>query len=323
MPHAIRVAQFGGPEALQWVEVPEPAPGPGEVLIRQTAVGVNFIDVYHRIGLYPLDLPITPGSEGAGVVEAVGDGVTEFSAGDRVGYQGAIGGYAEVRVVPAARLLHLPDAIGDKTAAAALLKGVTAYYLLFRTFKVGKEHTILFHAAAGAVGTIACQWASDLGATVIGTVGSEEKMARARDNGCAHVINYRRENFVDRVRELTGGEGVAVVYDSVGKDTFPGSLDCLAPMGMWVSFGQSSGLPPSITMAMLQQKGSLFATRPTTAHYLARRADLETAAAALFEAIAAGTVKIPIGQEFPLRSAAEAHRALESRATAGPTVLIP
>ncbi|MEX0853708.1 MAG: quinone oxidoreductase [Bauldia sp.] len=323
MPHAIRIDAFGGPEVLKWVDIPMPTPGPGEVLVRQTAIGVNFVDVYHRSGLYPLSLPVIPGSEAAGVVEAVGPDVTGFAAGDRVAYQGLIGGYAEHRLVPAARLLALPDRIDDRTAAAALLKGVTAYYLLFRTFKVGKGHTILFHAAAGGVGTIACQWAASLGATVIGTVGSAGKLDIARRNGCAHVINYRTEDFVARVREITGGAGVEAVYDSVGKDTFPGSLDCLKPLGMWVSFGQSSGLPPPFQMSLLQHKGSLFATRPTTAHYLAKRGELETAATAVFEALAAGTLKLTVGREFPLKAAAEAHRALESRATTGATILVP
>jgi len=323
MPHVIRIEEFGGPEVLKWVEVPAPTPGPGEVLIRQTAVGVNFVDVYHRIGLYKLSLPLTPGSEGAGAVEAVGSGVSDFKAGDRVTYQGVIGGYSEVRLVPAARLLHLPDGIDERTAAAVLLKGVTAYYLLKRTFPVGKGHVILFHAAAGGVGSIACRWATALGATVIGTAGSDDKTALARDNGCAHVINYRRENFVERVRAITDGAGVDVVYDSVGKDTFPGSLDCLKPMGMWVSFGQSSGVPPPFTTGLLQQKGSLFATRPTTAHYLAARPDLEAAANGVFEALAAGIIKATIGQEFPLQAAADAHRALEGRRTTGATILIP
>ncbi len=323
MPHAIRVEEFGGPEVLKWIEAAAPAPGPGEVKLRQTAVGVNFIDVYHRIGLYKLTLPLIPGSEGAGVVEAVGSDVTDFRIGDRAAYQGALGSYAEVRLVPARRLVHLPDAIDERTAAAVLLKGVTAYYLLERTFKVGKGHTILFHAAAGGVGSIACQWASALGATVIGTVGSDEKVPIARQNGCAHVINYSRENFVERTRELTEGKGVHVVYDSVGKDTFPASLDCLRPLGMWVSFGQSSGLPPPFPVSLLQQKGSLFATRPTTAHYFATHADLEAAATALFEAIASGIVTPSIGMEFALKDAAEAHRALKSRKTIGATVLIP
>jgi NADPH2:quinone reductase len=323
MPHAIRIEEFGGPEALKWVDVAVPEPGPGEVKLRQTAVGVNFIDVYHRIGLYKLPLPLTPGSEGAGVIEAVGSDVTGFRVGDRVAYQGALGGYAEIRLVPVNRLVHLPDTIDDKTAAALLLKGVTAYYLLERTFRVGKGHTILFHAAAGGVGSIACQWATALGATVIGTVGSDEKVPIARANSCDHVINYSKEDFVERVRALTGGNGVDVVYDSVGKDTFPGSLDCLKPLGMWVSFGQSSGLPPPFPISLLQQKGSLFATRPTTMHYFAAHADLEAAAAALFEAVASGIIRPSIGHEFALKDAAEAHRALESRQTTGATVLIP
>ena len=323
MPHVMRVEEFGGPEVLKWTEVTVPDPGPGEVKLRQTAIGVNYIDVYHRIGLYKIALPLTPGSEGAGIVEAVGSDVTGFRVGDRVAYQGAIGGYAEVRLVPVNRLVHLPDGIDDKTAAAVLLKGVTAYYLLERTFRVGKGHTILFHAAAGGVGSIACQWASALGATVIGTVGSDDKVPIARANRCDHVINYRTEDFVERTRALTGGAGVDAVYDSVGKDTFPASLDCLKALGMWVSFGQSSGLPPPFPISLLQQKGSLFATRPTTAHYFADHADLEAAAAALFEAIASGIVKPAVGQEFPLKAAAEAHRALESRSTTGATLLIP
>jgi NADPH2:quinone reductase len=323
MPHAIRVDETGSHEVLKWVEVPKAAPGEGEVLIRQTAIGVNFLDVYHRSGVYDVKPPFVPGSEGAGVVEAVGSGVTDLKAGDRVAYQGLIGGYAEMRLAPAARLVKIPAGIDDRTAAAALLKGMTAFYLLRRTFKVERGHTILFHAAAGGVGTLACQWAAALGATVIGTVGSDDKRETARANGCAHVINYRREDFVARTRELTGGEGVAVVYDSVGKDTFPGSLDCLRPLGMWVSFGQSSGLPPPFTTSMLLQKGSLFATRPTTAHYFAKRADLVEGAEATFAAIKDGTIKVAIGAEFALREAAAAHRALESRATTGSIVLRP
>jgi NADPH2:quinone reductase len=264
-----------------------------------------------------------PGSEGAGVVEAVGPQVTEVKVGDRVAYIDPIGSYAEVRVNPAARLVRIPDGIDDRVAAAALLKGMTAYYLLFRTFKVGRGHTILFHAAAGGIGSLACQWATALGATVIGTVGSDHKVAVAEANGCAHVINYRREDFLARTRTLTNGEGVDVVYDSVGKDTFPGSLDALKPMGMWVSFGQSSGVPPPFTAADLQRRGSLFATRPTTGHYFAKRADLMAAAEATFAAIANGTIKPAIGSQFPLKDAAAAHRALESRASTGSTVLVP
>ena len=323
MPHAIRIERTGGPEVLEWVEVPTPTPGPGEALVRHTAIGVNFIDTYQREGLYKMALPAVLGNEGAGIVEAVGPGVTEVKVGDRVVYEGSLGSYAEVRVVPSARLNRIPDGIDDKTAAAACLKGLTAYYLLRRTFKVEKGNTILFHAAAGGVGQIACQWARALGATVIGTVGSDAKMDLARQNGCAHVINYRSDDFVARVKEITGGEGVDVVYDAVGKDTFPGSLDCLKKLGMWVSFGQSSGVPPPFPVLLLLEKGSIFATRPTIGHYFAKRADLEAAAAALFGVIADGSVKVAVGQEFPLREAAEAHRALEGRKTVGPTVLIP
>jgi NADPH2:quinone reductase len=268
-------------------------------------------------------LPVVLGSEGAGVVEAIGPEVTEVKVGDRVAYQGLLGGYAEERLAPAARLVPIPAGIDDKTAAAALLKGVTAYYLLFRTFKVGRGHTILFHAAAGGTGSLACPWAAALGATVIGTVGSDGKMAVARANGCTHVINYRREDFAARTRELTNGAGADVVYDSVGKDTFPGSLDALKPLGMWVSFGQSSGVPPPFTAGDLQRRGSLFATRPTTVHYFAKRNDLLDAAKATFEAIAKGTIKVAIGAEFPLHDAAAAHRALESRQTVGSSILVP
>jgi NADPH2:quinone reductase len=323
MPHVIRINEPGGPSVLQWVEVPSPKPAAAEVLLRQTAVGVNFIDTYERSGLYQLPLPAVMGSEGAGVVEAVGPGVTTVKIGDHVVYQNVKGAYAEMRVVPADRLVHIPKGIDDKTAAAAFLKGLTAYCLLRRTFKVEKGHTILFHAAAGGVGQIACQWARSLGATVIGTVGSDNKVGLAKANGCHHVINYTTGNFVDEVKAITGGAGVDVVYDAIGKDTFPASLDCLKPLGMWVSFGQSSGVPPPFPILLLLQKGSIYATRPTIAHYLAKRADLETAAAELFGVIADGRVKVQIGQTFPLKDAAAAHRALESRKTVGATVLIP
>jgi NADPH2:quinone reductase len=263
------------------------------------------------------------GSEGAGVVETVGAGVTAVKPGDRVVYQGVSGSYAEARLVPAERLIRLPDSIDDRTAAASFLKGTTAHFLLKRTFKVAKGQTILFHAAAGGVGLIACQWAKALGATVIGTVGSPEKMEMARTHGCDHVINYRTENFVERVKEITGGAGVEVVYDSVGNDTFPASLDCLKPLGMWVSFGNSSGVVPPFPIRLLQQKGSLFATRPTAGHYLASRSDLEAAAASLFAVLADGSVKIEIGQTFALKDAARAHQALEERRTVGATVLLP
>jgi NADPH2:quinone reductase len=310
---------------MEWVELPTTAPGPGEVRIRQHAIGVNFVDVYYRKGLYPAPggFPFVPGSEGAGVVDAVGEGVTAFKSGDRVAYQGFSGAYAEVRSFPADRCLKIPDGIDDRTLAAGLLKGLTAQCLLHRTYKVGKDTVLLFHAAAGGVGSIACRWAASLGATVIGTVGSDEKIEPARRAGCQHVINYRSGNFVDAVKSITGGAGVDVVYDSVGNDTFPGSLDCLKPLGMWVSFGQSSGLPPPFQMSLLQSKGSLFATRPTIAHYLAKRADLDAAAESFFAALKSGTVEVEIGQEFALKDAAEAHRALEARQTVGATVLIP
>jgi NADPH:quinone reductase len=325
MPRAIRIDQNGGPEVLKWVEVEVGKPGPGQLRLKQTTVGVNFIDIYFRSGLYkpPGGLPFIPGSEAAGVVDAVGEGVSGFAEGDRAVYQGPLGSYAELRLVPADRCIRLPEDIDDKTAAAVFLKGVTVHSLLFRTFPVTKDSVILWHAASGGVGVIASQWASALGATVIGTVGSAEKAEIARKNGVAHVINYREEDFVARVKEITGGEGVDVAYDSVGKDTFPGSLDCLRPLGMWVSFGNASGPPPEFPIALLQQKGSLFATRPTVLHYVAKRPDLEAAAHALFDAIRAKKVKIEIGQEFALMDASDAQRALESRKTVGSTVLLP
>jgi NADPH2:quinone reductase len=325
MPHVVRIESAGGPEVLTWVEVPMPTPAKGEVRIKQGAAGLNFIDVYFRKGVYPPPggFPLVPGGEGAGTVDAVGEGVTGLKVGDRVVYQVSVGGYSEYRTLDAARAIKLPGAVSDKVAAAGFLKGLTAQCLLKQTFKVGKEHTILFHAAAGGVGLIACQWASALGATVIGTVGSDDKTALARANGCAHVINYRKENFPERVKEITGGKGVDVVYDSVGKDTFPASLDCIKPMGLWCVFGQSSGLIPEFSISILQQKGSLFATRMTVMTYLAGRPAYEAAAADLFDAIETGKVKITIGQEFPLARAADAQRALESRVTTGATVLIP
>lgn len=325
MVHAFSVERTGGPEVLDWVEVEIGNPGPGEVRLRHTAVGVNFVDMYYRKGVYtpPGGLPFIPGAEAAGIVEAIGAGVTDFKPGDRVVYEGSVGAYAEERLMPAARLVKLPDDLDEQIAAAVFLKGVTVQCLLRRTYKVGRGTVLLWHAAAGGVGSIACQWAHALGATVIGTVGSDDKIELARVNHCDHVINYRREDFVARVREITNGAGVDVVYDSVGKDTFPGSLDCLKPMGMWVSFGQSSGLPPEFSTSLLQQKGSLYATRPSIAHYLAKRADLEASAADLFEALRNGTVRVSVNLELPLKEAAEAHRALEGRKTIGSTVLIP
>lgn len=324
MAKAIRISQTGGADVLSFEDVEVPAPGKGEAAIRQTAIGVNFLDVYHRTGLYPQPLPFTVGSEGAGVVTAIGEGVTEIAVGDRVAYAGGpLGAYATERVLPADRLVKIPAGVSDEIAAAAMLKGMTAQYLLRRTFRVGPEHVILFHAAAGGVGQIACQWAAHLGATVIGTAGGPEKVALAKTKGCAHVIDYRTESFVDRVREITGGKGVDVVYDSVGRDAFPGSLDCLKQRGLWVSFGQSSGPIEPFPIAMLGQKGSLFATRASLFHYIATRPELLATAEDLFDVIASGVVSIDIGQRFPLAEAAQAHRALEGRATTGSTILIP
>jgi len=324
MPHAIRLDQNGGPEVLKWVEIDVGKPTQGQLRIKQTVVGVNFLDIYFRSGAYPAPngLPFIPGSEAVGVVDAVGEGVTNFAVGERVVYQGPLGAYAEVRLVPAERCVKIPDDIDDKTAAAVFLKGVTVHSLLLRVFPVKDDSVILWHAASGGVGTIACQWAASLGATVIGTVGSAEKAALAKKNGATHVINYREENFVERVKEITGGKGVDVAYDSVGKDTFPGSLDCLKPLGTWVSFGAASGPPPEFPVSMLQQKGSLFATRPTIVHYLAKRTDLDAAANGLFDVLRSKKVKVEIGQEFSLDAAADAHRALESRNTIGATVLL-
>ena len=321
MTHAIRVHQPGGPEQMRWEEVEVGEPGPSEVRIRQTAAGLNFIDVYHRTGLYPQPLPFTPGVEGAGVIEAVGPDVRSWQAGDRVAYAGPIGGYAEQRLIPADRLVRLPDDIGDEQAAAMMLQGMTVDMLINRVRPLQKDETILVHAAAGGVGLILCQWASAIGATVIGTVSTEEKAELARAHGCDHPILYKSQDFVEQVRELTGGSGVPVVYDSVGKDTFLRSLDCLAPRGMMVSFGQSSGAIEPFSPGILAQKGSLFLTRPTLFTYIADRRELEQSAAALFDMVRSGKVRIDIGQRFPLSEAAEAHWALEGRQTAGSTVL--
>jgi NADPH:quinone reductase len=323
MTHAIRVHQVGGPEVLSYETIEIGEPGPGEAKIRQEALGLNFIDVYFRTGLYKApSLPFVPGNEGAGIVLSVGPGVTSVKPGDRVAYV-ALGAYAEERIVPADRLVIVPDGIDLKTAASVMLKGMTAQYLLRRTFPVKKGDTILFHAAAGGVGLIAGQWAKHLGATVIGTASSPEKIELAKANGYDHVINYRTENFVERVKELTGGQGVDVVYDSVGKDTFPGSLDVLKPFGMFVSFGQSSGPIPPFDITLLQQKGSLFATRPSLNTYSAKRQDLEAMAKDLFSVIESGTVSVPINQTYALRDAAKAHADLEGRKTTGTTVFIP
>jgi NADPH2:quinone reductase len=323
MSYAIRVHAYGGPDVLKWEEAAVPEPGPGQAKIRHEAVGLNFIDVYHRTGLYKsAEMPFTPGSEGAGVVLAVGEGVADIAPGDRVAYAGAIGAYAEERLIPADRLVKLPDAIDFTTAAAMMLQGLTVRYLLRQTYPVGRETVMLFHAAAGGVGLIATQWASHLGATIIATVGSAEKAELAKSHGATHVVNYREENFVERVREITGGRGVDVVYDSVGKDTFPGSLDCLKPRGLWVSFGNSSGPVPPFEMTILAQKGSLFATRPTLAHHIATRPELLAAAQELFEMVQSGRVRIGVNQTYSLQQAANAHRDLEERKTTGSTVLL-
>ncbi|MFW5876623.1 MAG: quinone oxidoreductase family protein [Myxococcota bacterium] len=324
MPHAIRIHEHGGPEVLRWQEVDVGEPGPLEVRLRQTAIGVNFIDTYHRTGLYPLpSLPHGIGQEAAGVIEAVGDNVSGLGEGDRVTYAGAggPGSYAETRVVPADRVVKLPDGIDDETAAAMMLKGMTVEYLVRRCFPVREGQTVLWHAAAGGVGLLACQWLKHLGATVLGTVGSDEKAELARAHGCDHTIVYTREDFVSRVHEITGGAGVPVVYDSVGRATFPQSLDCLQPRGLFVGFGNASGKPDPFDMGLLAHKGSLYVTRPTLFTYNATREELLQSAQALFEVVQSGVVKVEINQHWPLANAADCHRALESRETSGSTVL--
>lgn len=325
MAQAIVVRELGGPEVLKMEGVTLSAPGPGEVQIRQVAVGLNFIDVYFRTGLYKsaTGLPFIPGKEGAGIVTAVGDGVNLFSIGDRVAYASADGAYASERNVEASQLVKVPDGISLETAAAMMLKGMTAQYLLNQTFKVGPETTLLFHAAAGGVGLIAGQWAKALGATVIGTAGSQEKIDLALAHGYDHVIDYRTDNFVARVKELTGGRGVDVVYDSVGRDTYPASLDCLKPRGLWVSFGNSSGPVDAFSIGVLAQKGSLFATRPTLFSYVSTRAALEACANSLFDVVQSNKVRININQTYPLAEAGRAHTDLETRKTSGTTLLIP
>ena len=324
MTHAVRIHETGGPEVLRWDAIDVPDPGPGEALIRQNAAGLNFIDVYFRTGLYPApSFPATIGNEGAGVVEAVGDGVTEVAVGDRVAYCMNLGSYTERRVIAASQLVRIPDAISDEQAAAVLLKGSTVQYLLRRTYAVQRGDTVLFHAAAGGCGLIACQWLKHLGATVIGTVGTREKAELARAHGCDHPIVYTKESFVDRVRELTGGAGVPVVYDSVGKDTFDDSLRCLRPRGLMVSFGNASGAVEPFRPAVLAAKGSLYLTRPTLATYTATREDLVATTSELFDVVGQGVVRIEINQTYPLRDAAQAHRDLEARRTTGSTVLLP
>ena len=321
MVHAIRVHRPGGPEVLSWEEVEVGDPGPGQVRLRQQAVGLNYIDVYHRTGLYPQPLPFTPGVEGAGVVDDVEPDVTTLRAGDRVAYAGPIGGYAEQRLIEADRLVKLPDEITFDQAAAMMLQGLTAHMLLRSVYDVKAGDPILIHAAAGGVGLIVCQWANALGATVIGTVGSDEKAELARAHGCHYPIVYTQQDFTAEVERITEGRKLPVVYDSVGRNTFMKSLDCIRPRGLMVSFGNASGPVDPFPPAVLAQKGSLFLTRPTMYHYMSTREELERAAADLIEVVASGRVKIEIGQRFPLKDAAEAHRQLEARKTTGSTVL--
>lgn len=322
MPHAIIVRESGGPEVLGWEEVGVQEPGPGEARVRQVVAGLNYIDVYHRTGYYPQPLPFTPGVEGAGIVEAVGEGVEHVKVGNRVAYAGPTGGYAEVRLIAADRLLKLPDAISFEDAAAGLLQGITAQLLIRQVYRVQPGDSILVHAAAGGTGLIISQWAAALGATVIGTVSTEEKAELARAHGCSHPIIYTKKDFVEEVIRITGGEKVPVVYDSVGKDTFVRSLDCLRRYGTMVTFGQSSGPVDPIPPILLSQKGSLYLTRPFLYHYIEKRADLEASANEFFEVLGAGQVKINVNQRFQLKDAADAHRALESRSTSGSSILL-
>lgn len=325
MPKAVRIHAHGGPEVLTFEDVEIGAPGAGEARVRHTAIGVNFLDTYFRTGLYPAPngLPLTAGNEAAGVVEAVGPGVDWLKAGDRVAYASPIGAYCEARVMPVATLVKLPDQVSDEQAAGMMLKGMTAEYLLRRTVRIKPGDTILYHAAAGGVGLLVGQWAKHLGATVIGTAGNADKIALARAHGYDHVIDYSSKDFVAEVKEITGGRMCDVVYDSVGKDTFPGSLDCLRPRGMFVSFGQSSGPIPPFNLGILSQKGSLYATRPTLFAYIATRADLETCADALFDVVGKGIVKVEVNQRYALRDAAQAHADLEGRKTTGTSILLP
>ncbi|HXF89238.1 MAG TPA: quinone oxidoreductase [Xanthobacteraceae bacterium] len=322
---AVRVHKHGGPEVLTYEQIEVGEPGPGQIKLKQYACGVNYIDTYFRMGMYPspVGLPFVAGNEGAGEVIAVGPGVTDIKVGDRVGYVAPLGGYAAERLLPADRAVKLPDKLSYEQAAAIMLKGMTAQYLLRRTFKVEKGHTILVHAAAGGVGLLLCQWANALGATVIGTVGSEEKAALAKANGAHHTILYRKENFVEKVKEITGGKLCDVVYDGIGKDTFPASLDCIRPIGMFVSYGSASGPIEAFNINLLQTKGSLFATRPTLNTYAAKRADLLAIAQDTFDVVLSGKVKIPINQKYPLKDAAKAHRELEGRQTTGASILLP
>lgn len=323
MAHVVRVHQHGGPETLKYEDVDVGEPGPGQVKLRQRAIGVNYIDTYQRSGLYKMPLPFVAGSEGAGDVIAVGPGVTDFKVGDRGAYAGAAGGYASERLMPADRLVKLPDSIDYNTAAAMMLQGMTVRYLLRQTYKVGPGTTMLLHAAAGGIGLIACQWAKHLGATIIGTASTPDKMELAKAHGATHMINYKTEDWVARVKELTGGAGVDVVYDSIGKDTYPGSLDCLKPLGLWVTFGNASGAITNFDILSLSAKGSLYATRPTLGTYVAKREDLLANANELFDVVSKGIVKINVNHTYALKDAAQAHIDLESRKTTGSIVLLP
>ena len=320
---AVRFHKQGGPEVLQLDELPVAEPGPGQVRIRHTAIGVNFLDTYQRSGLYPMPVPQVAGNEGAGVVEAVGSGVSDLKAGDRVAYTGLVGAYCDQRVVPAERMVKLPQGVSDEQAASMMLKGLTVHYLIFTTYKVQKGETVLWHAAAGGVGLIACQWLKALGVSVIGTAGSDEKCALAKAHGAEHVINYSKESFVERVKSITGGKGVPVVYDAVGKSTWEGSLDCLRPRGMMVSFGNASGAVPPVNLGILSAKGSLYVTRPTLVTHIASRSDLLERSKALFEAVTSGKVRIETTKRYKLADAQAAHRDLEGRKTTGSVVLVP
>jgi NADPH2:quinone reductase len=324
MVKAIRISETGGPEVLKYVDVEVGDPGPGQVRLKQTAVGLNYIDVYHRTGLYPVQPPLVIGLEAAGEVVATGEGVTDLKTGDRVAYASPpLGAYAEERLIAADRVVKLPDSIDDQTAAAMMLQGMTVEYLIRRTYPVKAGDTVLWHAAAGGVGLMACQWLKHLGATVIGTAGSAEKMALAKAHGADHVINYREENYVEKVKEITGGKGVPVVYDGVGKDTWEGSLDCLKPRGLMVSFGNASGPVAPVNLGILSAKGSLYVTRPTLMTYTASREDLVESAGAVMDVVGKGLVKIEVNQTYPLSEAEQAHRDLEARKTTGSTVLLP
>jgi NADPH2:quinone reductase len=321
MTHAIRIHETGGPEVLRWEEVEVGKPAPGQVRLRHTAIGLNYIENYQRSGLYPVPLPAVLGMEAAGVVEEIGAGVSTVKRGDRVAYAGPLGAYAQERLIAADRLVIVPDGMSDAQAAAVTLKGLTTWYLLRRTYPVQQGETILFHAAAGGVGLIACQWAKHLGATVIGTVGSDDKAKLARAHGCDHPVVTAREDFVAQVKEITGGKLLPVVYDSIGKDTFLQSLDCLRPLGLMVSFGQSSGAVPPFNIGLLSAKGSLFLTRPTLLNYVATHEELAAAAKELFDLVRAGVIRININQTYPLREAAQAHRDIAARKTTGSTIL--